>query len=154
VLDRLLPRSADNDYRGHWLAPWCFGLLVLLKTVIGVNSIWHGYRVASSADGIPLDTFPPAAASTVVSLFALLGIADLVFCAVCLLALVRYRTLLPLLFGLLLTQRLGSRLVHHYLPLATASHPAGSVVALVLIALPVGGLVLSLWQRPAPRLLE
>lgn len=151
MLDRLLPERADNSYRGHRLAPWLFGALVLLKTVIGVNSILLGHRVASSADGIPLDSFPAAAAGTVISLFALLGLGRLVMSVLCVLVLFRYRALIPLIFTLQLLEHLGSRLIHHFLPIATTGRPVGSVVTQVLLALMVAGLVLSLWSGDRAR---
>jgi hypothetical protein len=75
VLNQLSPQRVDNTYRGYKLALWLFALLVLMKGVIALNSIFNGYSVASSADGIPLDTFTPAGAQTAVSLFAILGLS-------------------------------------------------------------------------------
>jgi hypothetical protein len=147
LLDRLLPERADNAYHGHRLAPWIFGALVLLKTVIGVNSIFLGHRVATSADGIPLDSFPAAAAGTVISMFAVLGLSRLVMSLLSVLVLLRYRSLIPLMFVLQLLEHLGSRLIHHFLPFATTGRPVGSLVTQVLLALMVVGLILSLWRR-------
>src|SRR6185295_9158084 len=48
MLDRLLPRHADNSYRGSKIALWLFGLVVLLKLVIALNSLFNGHQVASS----------------------------------------------------------------------------------------------------------
>ena len=42
MLQRLLPHRVDNTYRGYKLALWLFGLLMLMKGVIGVNSILNG----------------------------------------------------------------------------------------------------------------
>jgi hypothetical protein len=50
---------------------------VLMKGAISLGSIFNGYDAASSADGIPLATFTPTAAETVVTLFALLGLSQL-----------------------------------------------------------------------------
>ena len=82
MLNALLPRQAGNDYHGHKLALWLFGALLLLKTIISLNSMINGDVVASSADGIPLHTFSPAAAQTVVSMFALSGLRQLTFCLI------------------------------------------------------------------------
>jgi hypothetical protein len=143
----LLPRRADNDYRGRKVALWIFGLVVFVKLAIGVNSIFNGYSVASSADGIPLDTYAPAGARTIVSLFALLGLSHLVMALLCMLVLVRYRTLVPLMFTLLLVEHLGRRLIFYFLPIARTGTPPGSAINLVLLALMVAGLALSLWSR-------
>ena len=147
MLDQLLPRRIDTTYRGHKLALWLFALLVLLKTGIGLGSIFNGHNAASSADGIPLDTFPPAAAQTVVSLFALLGLSHFMVCLLCILVLARYRALVPFLFGLLLLDHLSRKLILYFLPIPRTGTPPGSIISLVLLGLMIAGLALSLWKR-------
>src|SRR5205085_888669 len=68
MFDRVLPKCLDNSYRGHKLALWLFGLLVFMKSVIGLNSIFNGAAVMSTADGIALSTYPAAAAQNLVAL--------------------------------------------------------------------------------------
>ena len=111
MFERLLPRQIDNTYHGHKVALWLFALLVLMKSVIGINSIFDGRDVAISADGIPLETFTPAGAQAVVSAFAAWGLAQLVICLLCLLVLARYRAMLPFMFALLLLEQLRACLV-------------------------------------------
>jgi ammonia channel protein AmtB len=147
MLNALLPRQADNSYHGHKLALWLFGALVLMKTIIGFNSIISGDVVASSADGIPLNTFPAAAAATVVSLFALSGLRQLTFCLIGLVVLVRYRTLVPLMFALLLLEHVGRQVILQVLPISRTDRPPGAVVTIVLMAVTVVGMGLSLWRR-------
>lgn len=147
MFNALLPRHADNTYRGYKAALWLFALLVLLKTVISLNSIFNGYSVASSADGIPLDTFTPAGAQTVVSLVAALGLSRLMICLLCLLVLARYRALVPLMLSLLLLEHLSRRLILYFLPIPRTGTPPGSGINLVLLALTVAGLALSLRHR-------
>ena len=103
--------------------------------------------MASSADGIPLDTFGPAGAQAVVSLFASLGLAHLVVCLLCIVVLVRYRALIPFMFVVLLAEQLSRKLINHFLPIVRTAAPPGSVVILTLIAMMVIGLALSLWNR-------
>ena len=150
MLDRIFPQRFDNDYRGHRLALWLFGLLVVVRVGIGLASIFNGYQAASSADGIPLDTFPPAASQAVVTLFALLGLVHLVLLLVCIVALVRYRTMIPLMFALLLLEYLCRRLVIALMPIAGTAAPPGLWVNLTLLAVMIGGLALSLWRRRSP----
>jgi hypothetical protein len=57
MLDRILPRQFDNNYRGHKLALWLFIPIVFLKIGISLSSIFDTYNVVRSADGIPIDTF-------------------------------------------------------------------------------------------------
>jgi len=147
MFNPLFPQRVDNTYRGYKLALWFFGLLVLMKLAISLNSIFNGYSVASSADGIPLDTFTSAGAQAVVSIFALLGLAHLMICLLCILVLVRYRTLIPFMIALLLLEYLGRKLILHFLPIAKTGTPPGFIVNLVLLALMIVGLALSLRSR-------
>jgi phosphoglycerol transferase MdoB-like AlkP superfamily enzyme len=153
MLDHLLPQTADNTFRGQKLALWLLGMVALLKGVMGLNTIFNTRSVAISADGIPLDTFPPAAAQAVVSLFALLGLANLVICLLCIVALVRYRALIPALFIFLLLEYLSRRMILYVMPLVSTGTPTASIISFVLPILMIAGLALSLWNRgdrPAP----
>ena len=144
MLDQLLPQHLDNTYRGHRLAVWLFALVVFVQAGQGLMSIFNGYYAASSPDAIPLDTYTGGAAETVVSLFALLGLLRLVICFLCVLALLRYRAMIPLMFTLLLVEYLSRRLVLQLLPIVRSGTPPGSVVNLGLLAVMIVGLVLSL----------
>lgn len=146
VFNRLLPQRIDNTYRGHKLALWLFAPLLLLKTIISLNSIFNGYMVATSADGIPLDTFPPGAAQTIVAQFAIWGLAHFMICLLGLLALIRYRAMIPFLFALLLLEHLSRKLILQFLPTVTTGSPPGIYVNLMLVALMIVGLGLSLWN--------
>ena len=147
MFNQLLPQRIDNTYRGYKLALWLFALLVFIKVAISLNCIFNGYMVASSADGIPLDTFTPAGAQTVVSLFALLGNSWLMICLLCSLVLVRYRSMIPLMFALLLLEHLSRKLILQFLPMVRTGTPPGTYVNLVLLAVMLVGLALSLWSQ-------
>ena len=147
MLNQLLPRHVDNAYHGHKLALWFFAVVVLMKVVMSLNSIFNGRYVATSADGIPLDTFTPAAARTVVSLFAIWALAQLIICLLCIVFLARYRAMIPLMFALLLLEHLCRKLIFRVMPIVRTGTPPGFVVNLVLLALMVVGLALSLWSQ-------
>jgi hypothetical protein len=146
MFDKLLPRSIDNSYRGRKAALWLLGFVVLIKGAMGVNSIVNGYVVATTADGIPLETFTPAGARAVVSFLALWGWALLIFSLLGVMALVRYRAMVPLVFLLLLLEQLGRKLILMAMPIAPAGAPSAFSINLVLIGLMVIGLALSLWE--------
>lgn len=144
MLNQLLPRQIDNTYHGYKFALWLFGLVVFMKVSISLNSIFNGRLVASSADGIPLDTFTPAGAQAVVSLFAAWGLSQFIICLLCVLVLARYRALIPLMFALLLLEHLSRRLIFYVMPIVRTGTPPGFFVNLALLALMVVGLALSL----------
>lgn len=148
MIDRLLPRRADNTYRGHRLALWLFPVLVFLKTTISLNSIVNGEKVARGADGIPLDAFTPAGARMVVTEFALWGLAQLMLCLLCMVVLARYRALIPLMFAVLLLEHLSRKLILQVMPIVRTGNPPGVYVNLVLVVLMIVGLASSLGRRP------
>jgi hypothetical protein len=144
MLDQLLPPHVDNTYHGYKLALWLFAALVFVKLTISLNAIFNGHMVASSADGIPLDTFTPAGARAVVSLFAAWGLSQLIICLLCILVLARYRAMIPFMFALLLLEHLSRRLIFQVMPIVRTGRPPGFFVNLILLALMVVGLALSL----------
>lgn len=147
MFELLLPKSFDNNYRGQKLALWLFGLFTLMKCVIGVNSIINGRVVMTGADGIPLDTFTAAAAQSLVALWALLGLSHILIGVLCVFALIRYRSMVPFLFALLLLQHLGGRLILQFIPLIRIGAPPAFVINLIQLTLLILGLGLSLWRR-------
>ena len=100
------------------------------------------------ADGIPLDRYTTAGAQTLVSLFAILGFTQFLICLLGVLALARYRNLVPLMFTLLLLQYLGGRVILRLLPIVRVGTPPGFYVNLALLALMIVGLALSLRSVP------
>ena len=144
MLQRLLPQRIDNTFRGHRLALWLFGVLVLMKGGIGLGTIFNGRSAATSADGIPLDTFSPAGEQAFVSLFAAWGLSQLMLNLIGLLVLVRYRAMVPFMFALLLLEHLSRRLIFVVLPIASTGTSPGFFVNLVFVAVMIVGLALSL----------
>lgn len=147
MIARLFPVTADNSYRGHRIAFWILGVVLLMRIAIALGSIFNGYGAASGADGIPLDSFPQAASQTILSLFALIGISRLMLAAFAIVILIRYRALVPLMFFLLLLEQGGRQLALYFLPVPRVGDPAVSVINLVLLGLMLAGLALSLWPR-------
>ena len=90
LLDKFLPKCIDNKYRGQKLALWLFAVVVVVKILQSVSVLSDAYSIAMYADGIPLDTYAPAAAQTVVAIFAVASLYRLLICVVCVLVLVRY----------------------------------------------------------------
>jgi len=147
MLDQLVPRRIDNTFRGHRLALWLLAALVLVKGGISLGMIFNGHSAATNADGIPLDTFTPAGEQAFVALLAAWGLSQLMLNLIGVLALVRYRAMVPLMFALLLLEHLIRKLIFLVLPIARTGTPPGFFVNLVLVAMMIVGLVLSLRNR-------
>ena len=78
VLHRLFPGAFDNHFPGQRIALWVFYAL----TVLTLWRSWHHLRApdggAQSIATIPLDSYPAGAAATVIGIFALWGLSQLV----------------------------------------------------------------------------
>jgi len=129
MIGQLFPEQFDNTFRGHKAALWIFGFLLLLKITMGANSTFNGANVAANADGIPLARYSADAARTIVVEFSLLGIANLALCLIGVLALARYRSMVPLLFALFLAEFLSRRETLACLPTARPDGLRGWQVA-------------------------
>jgi hypothetical protein len=150
MLNRIFPEKFDNAYRGHWLGLWLFVAIVAVRLAIGVNSILNTRLVATGPDAIPLASYDAGAQQAVLSLFALLGLSLVLFGLPGAVALIRYRTMIPFLYLLLLIQQLGGRVLSLMHPIATSgASGAGSAIMLVLLAATVFGFFLSLRNSPA-----
>ena len=147
MLERIFPREIGRRFPGFIVGLWVFVPIVILKLGIGVKSMLDARETAITADGIPLNTFNPAGAETAVVLFALLGLFQFLFGLLGVLALVRYRAMIPLLYLLFLVQMLANRTLHAVHPIPQAGGAGGSIVSLVLLSLTVVGLLLSLIPR-------
>jgi hypothetical protein len=145
LISRIVPQQIDNQYRGQKLALWLFGFVVFVKALQMVVSIVNGYSTLRNADGIPLDTYPVAAAQTIVALAALLAFTYLVVCFIATVVLVRYRRAVPFMFALLLLDYVSRRVILHFLPVVRVGTPPGFIVNSVLVAIMVVGLALSVW---------
>jgi len=144
VVNRLFPYQVDNKFDGHRAALWLLGLFIALKLVMSVNSIVNTATVASSADGIPLDTFGPAAAQAVLMLFALMMLGQLMLSLIALATLVRWRALVPFMYLVLIGEHLARRIIVQSYAVARVGAPAGVYVNYALLTLLVLGLVLAL----------
>lgn len=111
MLQRLVPRQADNRFEGLRPALWLLGLLIFVKLAMSLNSIANTESVAVGADGIPLASYGPAGARQVLLMFALLALGQLAITLIALITLIRYRALVPLIYLVLLGEQLARRAI-------------------------------------------
>ena len=147
VLRRILPGRIDNHFRGYRAALWLFVPVVCMRLGISLLHIFYADGGAQSVSTIPLDTYPHGAAQNVVALFARMGLEQFLFALFCVLALVRYRALIPLMYALLALNAVATRGLAYLKPLALAGASTARNPGLVLTILTITGLVLSLLGR-------
>ena len=147
ILNRLFPSAFDNTFPGQRIALWVFYALTAV-------TLWRSWHHLTAPDGgaqsiatIPLDSYPAGAAATVVGIFALWGLSQLVIGLLYLMAAIRYRSLIPLFYLLMIVEYAVRILIGNFKPVETAGTAPGAVGNLPLMALAAVMLVLCLIPR-------
>jgi hypothetical protein len=152
MFDKLLPQPIDNTYSGSKIALWLLGLIVFVHILQSVLVLVNGYSIAQSADGIPLENYPAAAAQTILAIFMTASLRRLIISLICAVVLFRYRSVVPLMFVLLGLNYLGGQMIFQFVPIVRVGTPPGVVMNLIMFGLTIVGLALSLWKRGASHL--
>lgn len=162
MLERIFPKRIDNTFSGHRLAIWLLVPVIVVKGGMGGNSLFNTRVVATSADGIPVDSYGAAGAEAVLAFFALWGLFTLFLAIEGALVLVRWRTLIPFAYLLFLVEHLTRKAIFLIHPVATAGAQqtglaglsVGAAINYGLLGLLAIGFVLSLLPRQAPAVAE
>ena len=147
MLEMMLPRPLSNEYRGSPIAKWVFVLLTVVTIVRSLIHVCASDGGAQSIATIPLDSFTPEGAATVVSVFSLWGLSQLLLGLVYVVVLYRYRGLIPFMYMLLIVEY-GARLfVGAFKPMETSGTAPGAVGDFIILPLAAIMLVLSLREQ-------
>ncbi len=144
----ILPKTIDNRYRGLAPAKYFFYLVVLFTIARSLIHIFAADGGAQSIATIPLDTFSPAnAADTVIYLFAVWGLSQLLMGFVYLLAALRWRSLIPLMYVLVALEYALRLTIGHAKPIETLGTAPGEIGNYVLVPAAVLMLILSIIRK-------
>jgi len=147
ILGRLFPAQFDNVYRGSRIALWVFYALTALTLWRSQHHIFASDGGAQSIATIPLDTYTQGGAQSVITIFALWGLAQLAMALVMLLASIRYKSMVPLLWLFIFLEYAGRKLVGIYKPLETIETAPGASANNIFPIIALVMLVLALWPE-------
>ena len=149
ILGVLFPVRADNIIRGPRLPVYVFAVIAVVSTVRSGIHLLAPDGGAGSIAGLDLSV---AGAGGIVFAFGLWGSAQLIEALVQLVVVIRYRSLVPLMYLLLIVETLLRLLVGRLKPVTFAHTPPGAVGNWVILPLAALMLALSLWGagRDAP----
>ncbi len=143
---KLLPVVVDNQFRGIKLSQYAF-LLITAATI--VRSLIHVFAPdggAQSIATIPLESYSPQAAATVILMFSLWGLSQLLMGFVYLGVYLKYKSLIPMMY-LLLTVEYAMRIVIGQMkPIVTSGTAPGSIGNWIMVPVCAVLLALSLFQ--------
>lgn len=127
IYSKLLPTKITNQYSGNKIALYFFVAIVSITIVRSLIHIFSFDGGSQSIAGFPLDNFPQEAGSIIILMFCLWGISQLIIGIIYLIVLIRYKSLLPLMYVLLFIEY-TSRLLAGFLKHASSTHLVPGVV--------------------------
>lgn len=101
ILQKIFPKTIDNQFNGYKVALYFFYLLTLV-------TLWRSQHHLFSADGgaqsiasIPIDAFTSDGATTVIGIFSLWGLSQLIIGFIYVATALRYKSLIPFMYLLM-----------------------------------------------------
>lgn len=141
----MFPAQANNDYRGYRSAILLLLAAIALRLTMAYAGLFDTHGMVQDADSIPIDSWAPTIASTFLYITKLLAFDHLLLTVVAIVILIRWRSLIPFAFLLLLTEQLGRFALKLANPIARTGVSYVPVDPnLVIIAALLIGLALSL----------
>lgn len=148
ALNNLFPRHITNEFPGSKIALWGFYLFTIMTLWRSQHHLFSPDGGAQSIATIPLETYSDAAASTIIGIFAFWGLSQLIIGLIYLIASLRYRSMIPLLYLLSLFEYLmRATYIPAYKSIETAGTAPGAVGNLPLIIFSLTMLILSVWSH-------
>ena len=138
---RIFPLPADNKFKGYKIAEVFF---ILITAVTIVRSCIHLFAPDGGAGSIAGIDTSIAGGSNIISLFALWGLSQLLMGIVYIIVFFRYKSLIPLMYILIIIEYAGRIISGHFKPLTVAHIPPGAIGDYVIIPLAIIMLILSL----------
>lgn len=154
LIEKLLPREANNDYRGSPVALYAF---VVLALVMAGRSLIHFFKEDSGVNSIAtIVTFPgdPDPNQVIYMFSALWGSQQTLLVLLYAVVLFRYRNLLPLMYVVMFLEFSFRLVVGAIHPLSTDHFlrtPPGAIINVPGLAITATLLLLSLTDRGAKR---
>ncbi len=145
MLQKIFPKVVDNSYRGHATAKWLLILYVMKSFLAGSIHMFAADGGAQSIASITLDQFTQGGANSLITIFAMWGMEQVVIGLVGVVILLRYRSLIPMMTLVYVSEYLGRFAISFITPGVVSAHtPPGAVADLVLIPLTIVMFLLSL----------
>ena len=143
IFDILLPAQIDNTIRGTKIPFYIFTLYAIVSTVRSCIHLLSSDGGAGTIAGMDLSV---AGADGIIFAFAFWGSSQLLFAMIQLLAVIRYRSLIPFMWLMLALEILLRELVGKMKPVTFAHTPPGAIGNQIILPLAVVMVVWSLWS--------
>ena len=147
----LLPSPVDNNFRGVKLSQYAFLLITAATIVRSVIHVFAPDGGAQSIATIPLSSYSAEAAATIIFMFSFWGLSQLLMGIVYLGVYVKYKSLIPMMYVLLIVEYAMRIVIGQMKPIVTTGTAPGSVGSWIMVPVCVVLLVLSLLPGKAAK---
>jgi hypothetical protein len=147
LIDKIFPKELSNTYQGKTIAKWVFIAMVVMTIARSLAHIFLPDGGAQSIATIPLGAFSPDASAVVIGMFAQWGLTQLMFAVLYVLVLLRYQSLIPLMWLFILIEYSGRLLLAFAKPFETKGQAPGAIGNYIFIPLALLMLTLSLKEQ-------
>lgn len=141
---KLLPVVINNEYKGNKIAKLVFLGITVLTVARSLIHVFTPDGGAQTIATIPLDTYTQAGAESVIMIFSLWGLSQLLMGVVYSFVYLRYKSLIPAMYVLLITEYIMRIAIGMMKPIETVGTAPGGVGNWIVVPLCIIMLVLSL----------
>lgn len=147
IMNTLLPTPLTHHYQGHPLAKWVFVFITIITIIRSIIHIATPDGGAQSIATIPLQLYSPQASDTIIMMFALWGLSQLLVGLVYVAVLIKYQSLIPVMYGLLIIEYTTRILIGVMKPIETMGTAPGGVANYVIVPVALLMFIMSLRRR-------
>ncbi len=148
---KLLPDQVDNNFRGKKISQYAFLIITVVTIVRSLIHVIAPDGGAQSIATIPLDAYSAEAAATVILMFSFWGLSQLLMGLVYIGVYVKYKSLIPMMYVLLIIEYAMRIVIGQIKPIITTGTAPGSVGSWIMVPVCVVLLILSLLPGKAAK---
>ena len=156
IMNKILPTEIKNIYKGHPIALWGFVVFLALMTWRSIiHLLYQEYGFHQIASFIVI-TGDPDPMPMIYLFFSLWGLAQLIFCLVCWVVIIRYKELISLMYILFIFEWVIRLILYPLTGLALANNELynngstpGSDAALIIVIILISLFLFSIKEYKA-----
>ena len=146
-MSSLLANDLKNSYKGHKASKYLFYIITIVTILRSLVHVFAKDGGAKSIATIPLESYSVEAANTVVLIFALWGLSQLLMGIFYGLVALKYQVLIPLMYLLMTLEYIMRLIIGQLKPIETESTPPGALGNYIMIPILILLLCLSLYEK-------
>ena len=141
---KVLPKEINNNYEGQKIALYLFYFFTLMTVVRSLIHMFASDGGAQTIATIPLDTFTNEGASTVILIFSLWGLSQLIMGIFYVIVSWKYKSLIPLMYLFIFVEYLMRLILGVLKPIETSGTAPGAIINFIFPPLAIVLFLLSL----------